>query len=144
MTTIRQILDKKGDEIASVGPDDTVYRALQKLAEHDIGALLVLEGERLLGIFSERDYARKVILEGRSSLDTPVRDVMVTGLVTAEPDDHVDHCMGVMTEKRIRHLPVLEGGQLIGLVSIGDLVKSVIDEQKSTIDQLVGYVSGNA
>lgn len=143
MTTIRQILEKKGHEIAAVGPGETVYRALQMLAEHDIGALLVVDGERLLGIFSERDYARKVILEGRSSLDTPIRDVMVTSLVTAAPDELVDHCMSVMTDKRIRHLPVLDDGKLVGLVSIGDLVKSVIDEQKSTIDQLVDYVSGS-
>lgn len=144
MTTIGQILEKKGHKIQAIGPNETVYRALQMLAEHDIGALLVVDGGQLLGIFSERDYARKVILEGRSSLDTPVRDVMVKELVVTRPHELVDRCMAVMTEKRIRHLPVLDDGKLVGMVSIGDLVKSVIDEQKSTIDQLVGYVSGAA
>lgn len=143
MTTIRQILGRKGHKIASIGPDETVFRALQMLAEHDIGSLLVIDGDQLVGILSERDYARRVILEGRSSLDTPVRDVMVTDLVTANPDELVEHCMSVMTDRHIRHLPVLEDSKLIGLVSIGDLVKSVIDDQKSTIDQLVDYVSGS-
>lgn len=144
MSTIRQILEKKGATVATIGPDETVYRALELMADADIGALVVAEGDHLVGMFSERDYARRVILKGRSSLDTPVKDIMVKQVITAAPDDTVDACLGIMTEKRIRHLPIIENDKLVGLVSIGDLVKSVIDQQQSTIDQLVTYVSGGA
>lgn len=142
MGTIRQILERKGATVTTIGPDETVYRALERMAEFDIGALVVAEGDRPIGMLSERDYARRVILKGRSSLDTAVRDVMVKKLVTASPDQTVDECLAIMTERRIRHLPVIEEERLVGLVSIGDLVKSVIDHQQSTIEQLVTYVSG--
>jgi CBS domain-containing protein len=144
MTTIRQVLAKKGPDVTTIGPDETVFRAIEIMAERDIGALVVIEQYAPVGIMSERDYAREVILKGRSSRDTPIRDVMVENFQTARPDDTVEHCMALMTDRRIRHLPVLEDGRLVGLVSIGDLVKNVIDQQKSTIEQLVGYVSGNS
>jgi CBS domain-containing protein len=144
MTTIRQVLERKGRDVVTIAPEETVYRALERMAELDIGALVVAEAGRPVGLLGERDYAREVILKGRSSLDTPVRDIMVKAFPIASPGDTVEACMTIMTDKRIRHLPVMEDGVLIGLVSIGDLVKSVIDHQQSTIEQLVGYVSGNS
>ena len=112
------------------------------MAEHQIGALPVMDGESLVGMLSERDYARKVILRGRSSRDTPVRDIMSTRVIHATPDDTVQHCMSMMTDRRIRHLPVIERGRVIGIVSIGDLVKSIIAEQQFTIEQLSSYIRG--
>lgn len=144
MTTIRQILERKGRDVITIGPDDTVYRALERMAELDIGALVVAEDGRPIGLLGERDYARKVILKGRSSLDTPIRDIMVEELPIAAPDQSVETCMTTMTDKRIRHVLVMEGDRLVGLVSIGDLVKAVIDHQQSTIEQLVGYVRGSS
>ncbi len=144
MTTIRQILERKGHDVITIGPDDTVYQALERMAELDIGALVVAADGRPVGLLGERDYAREVILKGRSSLDTPIRDIMVTDLPTASPDQTVEACMATMTDKRIRHILVMEDDRLVGLVSIGDLVKAVIDHQQSTIEQLVGYVSGSA
>lgn len=144
MTTIRQLLDKKGRNVTTISPTETVFRAIEIMAELDIGALVVVENDKPVGIMTERDYARDVILKGRSSRDTAVRDVMVQDFPVARQEDTVEHCMGLMTDKRIRHLPVLDDGRLVGLVSIGDLVKSVIDHQKSTIEQLVGYVRGNS
>ena len=144
MTTIRQVLEKKGRNVTTIAPDETVFRAIEIMAERDIGALVVAENHEPVGLLTERDYAREVILKGRSSRDTPIRDVMVADFASVGLDDSVDQCMELMTDKRIRHLPVLEHGRLVGLVSIGDLVKSVIDQQQSTIQQLVGYVSGNS
>jgi CBS domain-containing protein len=144
MTTIRQILERKGRDVITIAPDDTVYRALEKMAELDIGALVVAENGRPVGLLGERDYAREVILKGRSSLETPVSDIMVRELPIAGPDHTVETCMATMTDKRIRHILVMEGEHLVGLVSIGDLVKAVIDHQQSTIEQLVGYVSGSS
>ena len=144
MTTIRQVLEKKGREVTTIAPDETVFRAIEIMAARDIGALVVAEDHAPVGLLTERDYAREVILKGRSSRDTPIREVMVESFPAAALDDSVEHCMELMTDKRIRHLPVLENGRLVGLVSIGDLVKSVIDQQQSTIQQLVGYVSGNS
>ncbi len=144
MTTIRQVLAKKGPEVTTIGPNETVFRAIEIMAERDIGALVVTANDAPVGLLTERDYARQVILKGRSSRDTPIRDVMVENFQAVTPDDTVEACMQLMTDKHIRHLPVLENGRLAGLVSIGDLVKSVIDQQKSTIEQLVGYVSGNS
>lgn len=144
MTTIRQVLEKKGSEVATIAPDETVFRALEIMAERDIGALVVATDGAPVGLLTERDYARQVILKGRRSRDTPIRDVMVENFQAVTPNDTVDACMLLMTDKHLRHLPVLENGRLVGLVSIGDLVKSVIDQQQSTIEQLVGYVSGNS
>lgn len=141
-TTVRDVLDEKGREIWSVGPDATVYQALVLMAERAIGALMVLEGGRPVGLLSERDYARKVILAGRASRDTPVRDVMTTRVVAVAPERTVEECMALMTDKRVRHLPVMEGERLLGVVSIGDLVKALIAEQRFIIEQLESYISG--
>jgi len=142
MKTVKQILNVKGHDFFSVSPEDTVYNAIRIMADHEIGSVLVLEGERLVGILTERDYARKVMLEGKSSPDTPVRDIMTTTVLYTEPDQSVDACMALVTEKRVRHLPVLVDGRVQGVVSIGDLVKAVIDEQKFIIEQLETYIAG--
>jgi len=141
VTTIRQILDRKGRDVFSVAPDTTVYDALTLMAERNIGAVLVMRGEELAGIFSERDYARKIILLGRHSKDVPVTEIMTPKVVCIRPDQTADECMALMTEKRIRHLPVLDAGQLAGMVSIGDVVRAVISEQEFRIEQLENYIS---
>jgi CBS domain-containing protein len=140
MTTVRQLLDRKDRAVFSVGPEAPVLEAIRAMAEHHVGALLVMQGEVLAGIVSERDYARKVILRGRSSSDTPVRDIMTSPVLTVSPDNSVEQCMQVVTDKRVRHLPVLEAGRVIGMVSIGDLVKAVIAEQQQQIQQLESYI----
>jgi CBS domain-containing protein len=142
MTTVRQLLEGKGEEYWSIDPDASVYDAIVLMAERQIGALLVMRGESLDGIVSERDYARKVILKSRSSRDTAVREIMTSDVVRVSPDDTVQHCMSLMTDGRLRHLPVVENGKVIGVVSIGDLVKSIIAEQQFTIEQLSSYISG--
>lgn len=142
MTTVKQLLDKKGYEVLSVSSDDTVFDAIKKMAEQDVGSVVVLEAGKPVGIFTERQYARNVILKGRSSPMTPVRDAMDAHPVCAVPDETVEECMAVMTEKRVRHLPVLDGDRLVGIVSIGDLVKSKIADQQFTIERLVEYVRG--
>jgi CBS domain-containing protein len=142
MTMLSQLLDLKGHEVYSVKPDTAVIDAIRVMAERHVGALLVLEGGRLVGIVSERDYARKVVLLGRSSDTTPVRDIMTSPVVTIEPDGTVDDAMRLMTERRIRHLPVLRDARVAGIVSIGDLVKSVIAEQRHTIEDLRSYIQG--
>jgi CBS domain-containing protein len=142
MTTAHDILRFKGRTVHSVRPDDTVLAALGIMAEHDIGAVLVLAGDKVAGILTERDYARKVVLAGRSSKDSPVRAVMTTDVLCVPPSHTVEDCMAAMTECRVRHLPVVEGGRLIGIVSIGDLVKATIDEQEFTINQLKSYIAG--
>ena len=141
MRTVRQLLETKSAEIFAIAPDAPVIEAIRLMAERRIGALLVMEGPRLAGILSERDYARKVVLQGRSSKDTPVRDIMTAEVVSVGPADSVEHCMQVVTDGRIRHLPVLEGGQVVGVVSIGDLVKAVIEMQRQDIDQLQRYIA---
>ena len=140
MTTVRQLLDRKDRAVFSVGPEAPVLEAIRAMAEHHVGALLVMSGEVLAGIVSERDYARKVILLGRSSADTPVRDIMTFPVITVSPDDTVQTCMQLMTDKRVRHLPVIDGGRVVGMVSIGDLVKAVIAEQRAQIEQLEHYI----
>jgi CBS domain-containing protein len=140
MTTVRQLLDRKDRAVFSVGPETPVLEAIRAMAEHHIGALLVMKGEVLAGIVSERDYARKVILLGRSSSDTPVRDIMTTPVLTVSPDTSVEQCMQLVTDKRVRHLPVLEAGRVVGMVSIGDLVKAVIAAQQQQIEQLESYI----
>lgn len=129
-------------EIWSVPPEVSVYDAIALMAEKSVGAVLVIAGQKLVGIVSERDYARKVILQGRSSRDTTVEEIMTRELITVGPDDTVDECMRIVSHHRIRHLPVLDGGMLVGIVSIGDLVNAVIAEQRHTIDQLHTYIGG--
>ncbi len=142
MNTIQELLSNKGSEIFSVQIDAPVIEALRLLAEKRIGALIVMEGEKLAGILSERDYARKVILEGRTSSDTKVKEIMTSHVVCARPDQEIEECLAIMSEKRVRHLPILEAKQLVGMVSIGDLVKAIIAEQKFQIEQMEHYISG--
>ncbi len=139
---ISGILGNKGRTVWSVTPEATVLSAIALMAEKNIGAVLVMEGEQLLGILSERDYTRKVALKGRSSRETRVREIMVAAPITVTPDHSVDECLHIMTEHRVRHLPVLEGTRVNGLISIGDLVNWVISAQSATIDHLEGYISG--
>lgn len=140
MKTARLLLAGKPAGVVSVEPDASVYDALVLMAEKNVGALVVLEGHKLVGIFSERDYARKVILLGKSSKEMPVRDIMTHKVVCVTPAQKVDECMELMTEKRCRHLPVVEDKHVIGMLSIGDLVKEIISEQQSTITQLESYI----
>ncbi len=142
MVTIRQLLDQKGGEICSIHPDATVFDAVAKMAENDIGSLIVIENEALIGIITERHYARNVILKGKTSPATPVREIMERHVITVQPEQSVEECMALMTDKRVRHLPVIEGKKLIGIVSIGDLVKAIIGDQKFVIDQLDHYIHG--
>ena len=142
MRTAHDILKSKGHTVWSVQPTDTVLHALGVMAEHDIGAVLVLNDEMLVGILTERDYARKVVLAGRSSKDSPVKDVMTLHVVCVSPERSVDECMALMTDKRLRHLPVVDHKRVVGVVSIGDLVKATIDDQEFTITQLQSYIVG--
>jgi len=139
MATVRQLLDDKGRQVWSIAPDDSVYDSIKLMADKEIGAVVVIENDRPVGIFTERDYARNVILKGKTSPETKVGDVMIRDIICAKPDQTVEECMAVMTSKRIRHLPVVEHNKLIGLVSIGDLVKSVIAEQQFAIEQLDNF-----
>lgn len=142
METVRQLLDKKGHEVWSVHPDDSVFDAIKKMADKEIGSLVVLEDDRIVGIITERCYARNVILKGKSSLETPVRDIMEARVACVRTDQTIEQCMAIMTDKRIRHLPVVDQKRLAGLVSIGDLVKSKIADQEFTIEQLTHYIQG--
>jgi CBS domain-containing protein len=142
MHTAHDILRSKGSSVRSVAPTVTVLEALGVMAEHDIGAVLVLDGEKLIGIFSERDYARKVVLAGRSSKDSQVKEVMTHHVVCVAPQRSLDECMALMTQKRLRHLPVVDHKRVVGIVSIGDLVKATIDDQEFTIAQLQSYIAG--
>ena len=141
MKRVKDILELKGRTVWSIPPDASVYDAMKSMADKEVGALLVMESSRLVGIVSERDYARKVILQGRSSRTTQVQEIMTSRVAYAEPDQNVEECMAIMTEKRIRHLPVLEAGEVVGIISIGDLVKSIITEQKFIIEQLERYIT---
>lgn len=140
MITVRHLLERKGRAIFRVAPEDAVLQAIRLMAEHHVGALLVMQGGQLVGIVSERDYARKVILLGRSSSETPVSEIMSSPVVTVGLHDTVQSCMETMTRRRLRHLPVMQAGQVVGVVSIGDLVKAVIEEQQHTIEQLESYI----
>ncbi len=140
--TIEAILNQKTGEIWSITPDATVYDAVALMAEKNVGALVVLRGEELVGIISERDYTRKVMLRGKRSRETAVHEIMSTELTTVEPKESVDHCLQFMTDKRVRHLPVVESGKLRGVISIGDLVKHVISVQSAALEQLESYISG--
>lgn len=141
LKTVRQILDEKGYEVWSVSPDDSVFDALKKMADKNIGALLVLDGDELVGIISERDYARKVILKGKSSMDTPVRDIMTPRVLYIRANQSIEECMALMTDKRIRHLPVFDQDKLVGVISIGDVVKAFISHQEFVIEQLENYIT---
>jgi len=142
MVTVKQMLEEKGSEVWTISPEATVYEALKIMADKDIGALIVVENDQVVGIISERDYARKVMLRAKSSLDTPVKDIMSTEIYYVEPEVSAEECMALMTVKRIRHLPVMENGKLIGVISIGDAVKSIISTQKVTIEHLQNYIMG--
>ena len=141
MRTVRHLLEAKTPEVFAIGPDVPVIDAVRLMADKSIGAVLVMQGGRLVGILSERDYARKVVLQGRASSDTPVRDIMTANVVSVGLDDSADHCMQIVTERRIRHLPVLNNGAVLGVVSIGDLVKAVIEDQQLELDQLQRYIA---
>jgi CBS domain-containing protein len=141
MRNVRQLLEAKAPEVFAIGPDAPVIDAIRLMAEKRIGAVLVMEGGRLAGILSERDYARKIVLQGRSSKDTPVRDIMTSDVVSVGLNDTADHCMQIVTDRRIRHLPVLDGEHVLGVVSIGDLVKAVIEDQQLELDQLQRYIA---
>ena len=142
MLTVRELLAKKGGEVWSVSPDATVYEALQLMSDRNVGAVLVMGGRDLLGILSERDYARQVILKGKASRDTPVREIMTTRVVCVAPERTIEDCMALMTDKHIRHLPVLADG-VIGVLSIGDVVKAVISEKQFLIEQLESYITSS-
>jgi CBS domain-containing protein len=140
MTTVRELLDRKGPAVHSVEPEDPVLEAIQLMADHHVGALLVMRAGELVGIVSERDYARKVILLGRSSHETPVWQIMSSPVVTVTPEQTLTDCMRLMTERRLRHLPVVQKGTVVGVISIGDLIKAVMEEQQQTIEQLESYI----
>ena len=142
MLTVRQLLQKKGGQVWSVSPDTSVFDAIKLMADKRVGALLVLDETRLVGIVSERDYATKVILQGRSSEETPVRAIMAEDVLYVTPERSVEECMALMTEKRVRHLPVLEENRLIGVLSSGDLIKAIISDQQFIIGQLERYIRG--
>ena len=142
MKAIKEILSTKGHEIWSVEPDNTVFDAVRLMAEKRVGALLVMDGERLVGIVTERDYARKTVLENRSSRDSPVKEIMTKRVLCVTPERTLDECMALMTDKRARHLPVVENKRVVGMISIGDLVKAMISEQQILIEQLQHYISG--
>ena len=142
MESIRQLLELKGHDVWSVTPQDQVFEAIRVMAEKGVGALLVMDNKRLAGIVSERDYARKVILLGKSSKSTQVEDIMTVDPVTVTPQQSVDECLSIMTAHRFRHLPVVDGDEVVGVLSLGDLVRSIIDDQKHQIDSLEQYISG--
>ena len=143
MRTLKQLIEGKNKRLAFVAPDQTVLRALEIMAEVDVGALLVLEGKKLVGMFSERDYARKVILQGKASRNTPVSEIMADNVVSVTTDQSIEDCMAIMTDKHVRHLPILDkDGNVLGIVSIGDVVKEIVNEQKFIISQLEGYITG--
>ena len=142
MKTVKQILDAKGRDVWSAGPDDTVYDAVKLMADKGVGALVVLDDKKLVGIVTERDYARKIVLEDKSSKSSAVREVMTRKVLCVTPERTVDECMALMTDKRARHLPVVDHKEVVGVISIGDLVKAVISEQQVLIDQLQHYIAG--
>lgn len=141
MKSVRQVLEDKGYAVETIAPQASVYEALQKMANRELGALVVFEEGEICGLLSERDYARKLVLQGKSSKDTPVQEVMTRRVITVEPQQTVEACMVLMTDKHIRHLPVIEDGRLIGIVSIGDIVKAVIEAQRLTIEELETYIT---
>jgi CBS domain-containing protein len=143
MTTIKHVLDYKGHDVQSISPDASVFEALKAMAEHDIGSLAVLENDKLVGIITERHYSREIVLKGKTSSATRVRDIMSTRVVCARPEQSVEECMAIMTARAVRHLPVIEHERIVGIVSIGDMVKGVIGDQKFIIEQLEHYIHGH-
>lgn len=143
MNCVSDILKSKGTGLCTISPNSTVYEGLQIMADKDVGAVLITQNNKLLGIFTERDYARKVILQGKSSLNTAIKELMVTDLLYVKPTDSIDQCMAVMTEKQIRHLPVMQGDELIGLVSMRDVVNHIISHKNFTIKELEKYITGS-
>ena len=141
MKSVRQVLNAKGYAVETVAPESIVYEALQKMANHEIGALVVVKDGEICGLFSERDYARKVVLQGKQSKEIPVQEIMTRRVITLEPEQTVEAAMVVMSDKHVRHLPVVEEGRLIGLLSIGDIVKAVIEAQRLTIEELETYIT---
>ena len=141
MRTVRHLLEAKAPEVFAIGPHAPVFDAIGLMADKRIGALLVMESGKLVGIVSERDYARKIVLQGRSSKDTPVRDIMTAPVITVGLDDNSDQCMQIVTQRRIRHLPVVQGAAVLGVISIGDLVKAVIEDQQVELEQLQRYIA---
>ena len=142
MRNIKQLLVDKGDDILTIGPNSSVYDAIKAMADNHVGSLLVMENENLVGIITERDYSKNIILKGKSSKYTPVKDIMVSNVLCVKPKQTVEECMALMTDKRVRHLPVIEDDKIIGIISIGDLVKAIISEQKFIIEQLEHYING--
>jgi CBS domain-containing protein len=142
MDTVRDLLKSKGSEVWTIQPDESVHDAIQKMADQDVGSLVVIEDGKPTGIFTERHYAREVFLKGRHSPTTPIREVMSKRIICASPEQTIEECMAVMTDKRLRHLPVVDDGGIVGIVSIGDLVKSVITDQEFVIEQLTHYIHG--
>ena len=143
MTTVKHVLDQKGREVHSIDPEASVFDALQRMADKGIGALVVLEGDSLVGLITERHYAREIVLKGKTSPQTCVRDIMSTAVVCARQEQSVEECMAVMTARAVRHLPVLEDKRVVGIVSIGDMVRTVIEDQKFIIEQLEHYIHGH-
>jgi CBS domain-containing protein len=142
-TSVRQVLEAKGATTLSLPPSATVYEALEVMAKNDVGSVVVADGDCLLGMFTERDYARKLILQGRSSKDTRVSELMTSNILTVSPTQTIEDCMEMITDNRVRHLPVVEKGRLVGIISIGDVVKAVIADQQRTIQQLSSYIAGD-
>ena len=143
MAAVSSILDTKRKEIFSIAPDTSVYHALEIMVEKNVSALLVMEDGNLAGIFTERDYARKVVLKGKASKDTNIGEIMTSNLITVKPESTIEECMGLMSSKYIRHLPVVDDGKLVGIISIGDVVRHIIEEQKSIIGHMEQYIAGN-
>jgi len=142
MQTIKQLLESKGNEVLTIDPNDSVYDAIKSMADHHIGSLIVMQNEHMVGIITERDYSRNVILKGKSSVNTPVKDIMTTNVLYTKPEQTIEEAMALMTDKRLRHLPVIENSNVLGIISIGDLVKTIISEQKHIIEQLEHYING--
>jgi CBS domain-containing protein len=142
MRRVKDILKEKGSRVYSILSDAKVYEALQMMADKNVGALMVMEGDTVAGLISERDYARKIVLKGKFSKNVPVREIMTTDMVRIGPDEDVEECMELMTDKRVRHLPVFENDQLIGIISIGDIVKAIIEHKEEIIEQLENYIKG--
>ncbi|MEM9302802.1 MAG: CBS domain-containing protein [Pseudomonadota bacterium] len=143
MHTIQQILDEKGRDVFAIAPGASVYDAIDMMADKGVGALMVMDGDTMVGVISERDYARKVILQGRSSKETKVEEIMTAEVITTDGHETVDQCLGVMTTHHIRHLPIVDEGKVIGMLSIGDLVKAKIEDQAAQIESLESYIAGN-